>query len=88
MAACAQVPLRLSLPAQLFIKGHDPMINVTDCWLLMPQLMNFTQYVTALPAYLSPVHSTMRLGFQQRLTTLFPASFGLETNSALAPLHY
>ena len=64
------------------------MINVTDCWLLMPQLMNFTQYVTALPAYLSPVHSTMRLGFQQRLTTLFPASFGLETNSALAPLHY
>jgi len=28
----------------------------------------------------------MRFGFQQRLTTLFPASFGLETNSALAPL--
>ena len=30
----------------------------------------------------------MRLGLQQRLATLFPASFGLEANSALAPLHH
>lgn len=68
--------------------SRQKVINAIACWLLMPLLIPFAQHARALPAYLSPVHSTMRLGLQQRLTTLFPTSFGLETNSALAPLYH